>query len=211
MELASTKLEGGSGTGATTLRLRDEMTGEWWQGVQPGVIPGVMMPNNLKVKSDMRVTTEGIFWGDKGNKRVGFLDCPWRSLRMIEVGDHAMRKGKQRSSFGIGPLGVAFVAANAVHNARAKQLVQFRLIRLTDVSGKQHNYLTQQSKEAVWAVLRPASIALAEHVASLTPTPSGPIQGASIADELKKMAELHESGVLSDDEFATQKAKLLES
>ena len=33
--------------------------------------------------------------------------------------------------------------------------------------------------------------------------------GASSADELTKLAELHKSGVLSDDEFATQKAKLL--
>ena len=33
--------------------------------------------------------------------------------------------------------------------------------------------------------------------------------GASSADELTKLTELHKSGVLSDDEFATQKAKLL--
>jgi hypothetical protein len=33
--------------------------------------------------------------------------------------------------------------------------------------------------------------------------------GASSADELAKLAELHSSGVLSDAEFATQKAKIL--
>ena len=33
--------------------------------------------------------------------------------------------------------------------------------------------------------------------------------GASSADELAKLAELHKSGVLSEAEFATQKAKLL--
>lgn len=191
------------------------MTNEWWGGIQPGSLPGVMRPTNTKVASDLRVTTEGIFWGDRKNKRTGFLDCPWRVLRKIEVGEHAMQRGNQRSAFGVGPLGVAFVAANAVHNARAKGVIKYRLIRLTDGAGKQHNFLTQQSMETVWAVLRPASIALEKHFASLaptaTPTPKeslGP-QNVSVADELTKLAGLHESGVLTDEEFAAQKAKLL--
>ena len=33
--------------------------------------------------------------------------------------------------------------------------------------------------------------------------------GASSADELAKLADLHKQGVLTDDEFAAQKAKLL--
>ncbi len=33
--------------------------------------------------------------------------------------------------------------------------------------------------------------------------------GGGSADELAKLAELHKNGVLTDDEFATQKAKLL--
>ncbi len=33
--------------------------------------------------------------------------------------------------------------------------------------------------------------------------------GSSSADELTKLAELHKNGVLTDDEFAAQKAKLL--
>jgi hypothetical protein len=33
--------------------------------------------------------------------------------------------------------------------------------------------------------------------------------GGGLADELKKLAELRDSGVLSEEEFATQKAKLL--
>lgn len=189
------------------------MTNEWWEGIQPGSLSGVMRPTNTKVASDLRVTTEGVFWGDRKNKRTGFLDGPWRLLRKIEVGEHAMRRGNQRSAFGMGPLGVAFVAANAVHNARAKGVIQYRLIRLTDVAGKQHDFLTKQSTEAVWAVLRPASIALEKHFASLapaaTPKESLPPKGVSVADELTKLAGLHESGVLTDEEFSTQKARLL--
>src|SRR3954467_960133 len=35
--------------------------------------------------------------------------------------------------------------------------------------------------------------------------------GAGVADELRKLAELREEGILSEAEFAAQKAKLLES
>jgi hypothetical protein len=40
------------------------------------------------------------------------------------------------------------------------------------------------------------------------PAPAAPAEGDMIA-ELKQLAELHDQGVLTDDEFAAQKAKLL--
>ena len=40
---------------------------------------------------------------------------------------------------------------------------------------------------------------------------SGPTGAPSLADELKKLAELRDSGVLTEAEFDAQKAKLLES
>jgi hypothetical protein len=40
------------------------------------------------------------------------------------------------------------------------------------------------------------------------PAPAAPAEGDMIS-ELKQLAELHDSGVLTDDEFAAQKAKLL--
>ena len=44
---------------------------------------------------------------------------------------------------------------------------------------------------------------------SPTPAPIGP--SLSVADELKKLGELRDSGLLTDDEFAKQKAELLDS
>ena len=41
------------------------------------------------------------------------------------------------------------------------------------------------------------------------PSSTPAANGASLADELKKLADLRDAGVLSPDEFATQKAKLL--
>jgi Short C-terminal domain len=41
------------------------------------------------------------------------------------------------------------------------------------------------------------------------PPPTAPAGGSSVADQLQQIAGLHQQGVLSDDEFATAKAKIL--
>ena len=41
------------------------------------------------------------------------------------------------------------------------------------------------------------------------PPPAAPSGGPSVADQLQQIAGLHQQGVLSDDEFAAAKAKIL--
>jgi Short C-terminal domain len=41
------------------------------------------------------------------------------------------------------------------------------------------------------------------------PPPAAPAGGTSVADQLQQIAGLHQQGVLSDDEFAAAKAKIL--
>jgi Short C-terminal domain len=41
------------------------------------------------------------------------------------------------------------------------------------------------------------------------PPPAAPAAGPSVADQLQQIAALHQQGVLSDDEFAAAKAKIL--
>jgi hypothetical protein len=43
------------------------------------------------------------------------------------------------------------------------------------------------------------------------PAPTAPAQASSPIEQLKELAALRDQGVLTDDEFATQKAKLLSS
>jgi hypothetical protein len=43
------------------------------------------------------------------------------------------------------------------------------------------------------------------------PPPPAPTEGPSDLDQLKQLGDLHASGVLTDDEFAAQKAKILGS
>ena len=41
------------------------------------------------------------------------------------------------------------------------------------------------------------------------PPPPAPTEGGSDADEIERLAELHTNGILSDEEFAAAKAKIL--
>ena len=38
---------------------------------------------------------------------------------------------------------------------------------------------------------------------------AAPSESSSVADELKKLADLRDAGILSEEEFASQKAKLI--
>jgi hypothetical protein len=52
-------------------------------------------------------------------------------------------------------------------------------------------------------------IAGISRAAAPTPPAPPPVGTASVADELRKLADLRDTGVLTDDEFAAQKARLL--
>lgn len=60
-------------------------------------------------------------------------------------------------------------------------------------------------------VVQPMPPAPAPAPVPVAPAPAAPapMPGASTSDELVRLAELHKSGVLTDKEFATAKAKLL--
>jgi len=48
-----------------------------------------------------------------------------------------------------------------------------------------------------------------QQVAALAPPPAAPAGGDDSMEKLKELAGLHESGVLTDEEFAAAKAKVL--
>jgi hypothetical protein len=50
-----------------------------------------------------------------------------------------------------------------------------------------------------------------EAAAEPAPAPAAPAQASSPIEQLKELAALRDQGVLTDDEFAAQKAKLLSS
>jgi len=42
------------------------------------------------------------------------------------------------------------------------------------------------------------------------PAASGPTEGPDVADQIRKLAELHAAGILTDEEFSSKKAELLD-
>jgi hypothetical protein len=192
-----------------------DVTSDWWDGIEPGVLANVARLERPNLKSDLRVTNEGIFWG--GTKKLGYANFPWASLRSVTAGEHQARKGNQRSAFGIGPLGVAFVAATAVSNARARQVVSLRRIRITDGRNNHVDFVTPQPASEVQRVLGTTAAKLEARAAALTiaapaAVPADPptlAEVTGVADELGKLAALRDAGVLTSEEFEQEKSRLL--
>ena len=86
--------------------------------------------------------------------------------------------------------GGAYMAGKRMANAQADQQYQ-------DASQDQRlAYLEQQQTQQA-------------QQAQQAPVPAPRAAGPSMADQLNQLADLHNQGVLSDDEFAAAKAKLL--
>ena len=181
---------------------------EWWAGIQRAELAPVFLPNDQKTPLVLVVAPAGILFGPVGqDKSSGGV--AWDTLRKIEVGNyHLAPKGKRHSAFGFGPLGVAFVGVNALHNAKVGHGTDCRLIRLTYDKGAV-DLLTMKSRDEIVAALGPAADALNAHLAAPPKPAAATPPTSSMADELAKLVNFHNSGVLTDEEFAAQKAKLL--
>jgi len=181
--------------------------GEWWAGIPSGHMNPVYRAVDFKTESALAVNDKGIVWGHFGTTRVL---VPWAELRNIELGEIDAPKGRQHSAFGFGLIGVAFVAATAVHNARVGRAAEYRAIRVTTTAGEHVEFLTPKSYADVVKLLGPTAKALTAHFGVLTTEPEiPPASGLGVADEIKKFGELRDAGVLTAEEFETAKSRLL--
>jgi hypothetical protein len=97
--------------------------------------------------------------------------------------------------------------ATAVSGAVAGSQQQKAAAKQAEASAAQQQALAEQQADASAAQQQ----ALAEQQAAQAaeaPTPAAGITDDTLA-QLKKMGELHQAGILSDEEFAAMKAKLL--
>lgn len=186
----------------------------WWSGLRPAQLPGVRRPGS-KDMAPLQVTPDGLAWGRR-------VKIAWSTILKIETGIVTQRQGNQRRAVGFGVLGVAAVAATAAHNAKARQVVSHREIRISCRDGQVFRFLTNASDALVSEVFGPLFAAYAAEVqrqAQLS-TPAAATSGAvppparapsaiGVADELAKLAGLRDSGVISAEEFDLQKAKLI--
>lgn len=96
--------------------------------------------------------------------------------------------------------GTATAVSNRVSRRQANRWAQQEQERYTQ---QQPQYSQPQYTQPQYAEPAPAQPAPAQ------PAPAAP--GSSTIDQLKELAALYQQGILTDDEFAAQKAKILAS
>ena len=96
--------------------------------------------------------------------------------------------------------GTATAVSNRVSRRQANRWAQQEQERYTQ---QQPQYSQPQYTQPQYAEPAPAQPAPAQ------PAPAAP--GSSTIDQLKELAALYQRGILTDDEFAAQKAKILAS
>jgi hypothetical protein len=160
----------------------------------------------------------------------GSLWIPFRVVKKIEWGEAELHKGGI-GFIGFGPIGIAAVVGARAVNAHRAKGTTVRVIAVTD-GQKTHRFQTKASGERVTDAfgamftqyegvlqataaqeaeradnLRVGREAIAQRAAEAMAAAVIPPQ--SVADELTKLVGLRDAGVLTDEEFAAQKARLL--
>ncbi|MDL9938131.1 SHOCT domain-containing protein [Gordonia sp. ABSL1-1] len=80
------------------------------------------------------------------------------------------------------------------------------------VSRRQANRWAQQDSQQAQAAVDPGQFPQAQTpVTGAPPAPPAPVAGPSTIDQLKDLGALYQQGILTEDEFAAQKAKILGS
>ena len=177
----------------------------WWDDIKPHtILPRChyVGAKNAKEIGTLKATEAGIEYTGKTK-----VSCPWSGIANIEIIESRTRRGRQRSAVGIGPVGLAVVGASMLQNKRAAQIVITRVVTLTTKQGQRGNFVPTDSSTQQVAPVQAIIAHLQRSQGAATQVGPGP----SVADELKKLVDLKDAGLLTDEEFAAQRAKLLGS
>ncbi|WP_249021626.1 SHOCT domain-containing protein [Conexibacter sp. S30A1] len=173
--------------------LKDQ--GAWWVDVPPYLaLIGCHWTGakNTKETGDLRVTAEGFEYKATLGSRVRI---PWAAVEDIDVSNQATRRVTATRVLAVGVLALA-----------AQKSEVLRYVHIAD-KNTVFTFAIKAPQDKVLAAMRPVLDALNRQA---QPEPAQPRTAVgSVADELAKLASLRDSGVLSDEEFAAQKAKLL--
>jgi hypothetical protein len=118
-----------------------------------------------------------------------------KAVRVLTITDTQQKPYQFQTKWSMAQVFVAFGDLMQAYVAR----LQAQNAAATQAKAEREARLHQESEEKRKADIREQAAAIAQAVA-----PQG-----SLADELAKLAKLRTDGVLSDEEFATQKARLL--
>lgn len=154
-----------------------------------------------KVGGNLQVTDDCIGMGMLKPKSA---IVRWSDMAGVSFDAETVKKSRAGKVALLGPIGLL---AKSTKNQTAlvvqlkdgnTALYEIDKLGANQVRGKFQSYLSAHNVPC-----------LDDQPATAAGTPSGSAPAASIADELVKMAELKNQGILSEEEFAAQKAKLL--
>lgn len=140
----------------------------------------------------VRVFPTHIEWETKGNARVG--------LAMVTMGVSTAFKSGRRAG-----AGTEMMPIKAVTSVTTKRgMLNSRLVIIASGNTIEAN-IAHHEAEAVKATL----LRLINESSGAASAAAAPVPAGSAADELTKLAALHQQGILSDEEFAAAKTRLL--
>lgn len=144
-------------------------SGQWWAGLGKVTMTHVLYGGKdgiLKVAPD-----DGLQW----SPGLGKTRIPFGAIAKIEIGETTRQHGRQHGAIGFGGIGLAVVAATAVHNHRAARADTYNVIAVTTKDGKQHQFATQKALSPLgpfYEAYRKASAPAPAPAPAATPRPA---------------------------------------
>jgi hypothetical protein len=178
-------------------RRQRRASGEWWAGITPYRILIGCHYSGARTKGevgDLRADQDGIHYKALLRSKVSI---PWRVIQDIQVTTQSTKRVTVGRAVALGVFALA-----------AKKGETFTYIHISDANSI-WSFAAKKPQAAVLSEMQPVLSAFNSRV---TPTRTAQVSGrapSSVADELSKLAKLKADGVLSEAEFAAQKAKLI--
>ena len=176
-----------------------------WEGEKRSLIAAAT--NGKVVAARYRITRDQIYFD------LGMLSSNAEQVPMWAVRDIDLKQSPTQKARGIGDLAISVqhsdytgrpvVVLESIDDPRA---VRDLLNGAAETARR--DLQSRSATQTIQYVGSTPGSPVFQGPAEGTPKPSA-VSHALIADELKKLAELRDLGVLTDDEFATQKARLL--
>ena len=155
--------------GQITKVVAAKSSGQWWAGLGKVTMTHVLYGGKdgiLKVAPD-----DGLQW----SPGLGKTRIPFGAIAKIEIGETTRQHGRQHGAIGFGGIGLAVVAATAVHNHRATRADTYNVIAVTTKDGKQHQFATQKALSPLgpfYEAYRKASAPAPAPAPAATPRPA---------------------------------------
>jgi hypothetical protein len=172
---------------------------QWWAGIKPYRILVACHYSGARNKGEngaLHATAEGLFYKALLGSKV---TIPWNVIQGIEV----TTESKRRVTAGR-------VVSMGIFSLAAKKNETFAYIHVQDANTV-WSFAAKTTQAKMLAAMKPVLDAFQSRTQTQTEIPPHVQQQISVADELAKLANLRDSGVLSEDEFSTAKSKLLDN